>query len=404
MGFSRGRSFRILSWSSYDLANQFFALNVISLYFPRWITIEKGSPEIFYSLAFGISMLLVAICAPLLGTISDITGRRRLFLIIFTLLSVIFTAALGIAGNVFLALLFFVVANFGCQGAIIFYNALLVNVAPKGKIGFVSGLGRMFGYCGAILALYVTKPVVLKMGYQPAFLVTAILFLIFALPCMIFVREDRKEAAPGSTGRESRLLVFGGLKRIYKARGFKHFLHASFFLLCAVSAVMLFMAVYAGKVFNLAEGQIIDLIVFSTLFAIIGSITSGFISDIVGYRRSLVGVFVLWIVCIAGGGVLKAPFLWLIGAGIGLSLGSTWVVLRALVIKLAPEENIGEAFGVFNLVGYLAGIVGPLFWGLILLYLSRFGEWGYRSALLSLILFIMVGFVFLLKMRKEVPL
>ena len=74
----------VLSWALYDLANQFFALNVISLYFVRWVTLEKKSPEIFYSIAFGISMFFVAILAPILGTISDIRGKRKVFLIYFT--------------------------------------------------------------------------------------------------------------------------------------------------------------------------------------------------------------------------------------------------------------------------------------------------------------------------------
>ncbi|MCK4463684.1 MAG: MFS transporter, partial [Candidatus Omnitrophica bacterium] len=129
MRFSREklkRGLLILSWASYDLANQFFALNIVSLYFPRWLTIERKSPEIFYSLSFGVSMLLVAVCAPILGTISDIMARRRAFLIFFTLLSVIFTMVLGLSTNIFLGLIFFAIANFGCQGAIIFYNALMV--------------------------------------------------------------------------------------------------------------------------------------------------------------------------------------------------------------------------------------------------------------------------------------
>ncbi|MGB3241431.1 MAG: MFS transporter, partial [Candidatus Omnitrophota bacterium] len=121
----------------------------------------------------------------------------------------------------------------------------------------------------------------------------------------------------------------------------------------------------------------------------------------VGYRRSLMGIFFLWGVCILTGSLVKPPFHWLVGALAGTSLGATWVVLRALVIKLVPEERIGEAFGIFNLVSYLSGVVGPVFWGLILLYLSRLGEWGYRLTFLSLILFIAIGFIFLLRTKRE---
>jgi len=103
--------FLILSWALYDLANQFFALNVVSLYFVRWITLERQAPEILYSIAFGISTFFVAISAPVLGAISDISSRRKPFLIYLTLLSIIFTMVLGVSQNILLGLLFFMIAN-----------------------------------------------------------------------------------------------------------------------------------------------------------------------------------------------------------------------------------------------------------------------------------------------------
>ena len=135
-----------------------------------------------------------------------------------------------------------------------------------------SGLGRMFGYCGAILALYITKPVVLKMGYQAAFLLTALFFLIFALPCMIFVKEKQKNRASQKISiREGMSLTVNRVREICKVKGFINFLLASFSVVSAVSTIMLFMAVYTGKVFALGEGEIIDLIIFSTFFAVFGS-------------------------------------------------------------------------------------------------------------------------------------
>jgi len=402
-------SFPVLSWALYDLANQFFALNVVSLYFPRWLTIEKKSPEIFYSLAFGVSMLFVAVCAPVLGAISDVRGRHKIFLIYFTLISIVFTMGLGLCSNLFLILLFFAIANFGCQGAIVFYNALMTKVAPRRRIGFVSGLGRMFGYSGAILALYLTKPIVLKMGYQPGFLLTGILFLIFSLPCMIFIKEGPAKSKMGLRfflNKETLLQIFNRLRvTLFDSRRFpmlNNFLKAAFFALCAVNALILFMSIYATKAFHLTEIEIINLIAFSTIFAILGSIFSGIISDYIGYRRSLMGVFFLWIVCLLLGGLLHRPFHYVIGALVGMNMGATWVISRALVVRLVPQKKIGEVFGLFNMVSYASGIVGPLFWGLIVLYSSSLGEWGYRLACLSLSVFVAIGFIFLLRMRKEV--
>ena len=438
----------IFAWGLYDLANQFFALNIVSLYFVRWITIEKQAPELFYSISFGLSMFLVAIFAPFLGALSDLMHRHRFFLVSFTLLSVIFTISLGLTESMFLALIFFAIANFGCQAAVIFYNALLINIAPRDKIGLVSGIGRMLGYCGAVLGLYIAKPLVLQSGYRAVFVPSGLLFFIFALPCMLFIKDKTLPLAPsfktpplkelgGSIPVDKRyrkgypaglkgigrsipldkqsnqtLNIFSFLKKesifllfkqflkntrdLVRLSGLSNFFKAMFFFLCVVNIIIIFMSVYATRVFGLSESQVINLVLFSTLFAIVGSLFSGYISDRIGYKRSLIIVLFLWGICLLSGGLARNTlFFWLIGPLVGVALGSTWVVSRALVIRIVPAEKVGAAFGLFGLVGYLSAIAGALFWGGLLYFLSPLGELGYRIALLSLLLFLLPGFFYL---------
>lgn len=397
------KNFLILSWALYDLANQFFAMNVVSLYFIRWLTIEKHMPEIFYSISFGVSTFFMAIASPILGTVSDISQRRRPFLVWLTLIAIVFTAFLGIVKSVFWALAFFAIANFGYQVAVVFYNAMLANIAPREKIGFVSGFGRMLAYSGAILSLFLIKPIVLANGYQATFLPTAVLFLIFSLPCMLFV----KDKDPGisinliSFFKKDKLFgIFMNMRGIlvnaHRFPGLLDFLKASFFGLCAVNVVILFMSVIAAHIFKFNESQIINLIAFSTIFAVVGSISSGIISDYIGYKRCIMISFVLWGACFMAGALVRENYLyWIISALVGIALGSIFVVARALAIRLVPPERIGEIFGLFNFVGYLASIIGALFWGVLVLFLSRLGEAGYRLALSSLTLFMLFGVIFL---------
>ncbi len=398
----------ITSWALYDLANQFFTLNIISLYMPRWLTIEKNAPEIFYGFSFGVSMAFVALCSPFLGTLSDIKRRPKYFLTFFTLMSVSFTILLGFAPNIFWGLVFFAFANFGFQEAIIFYNVLLRKVAPKGKVGLVSGFGRMLGYSGAIVAIYLTKPIIFRFGYQPTFIYTGVLFLFFSLPCLIFVRDDRinEKNEPKNLNKIELLKqIFQRIKltifESYKFLSFRNFLKTAFFSLCVVNVVILFMSVYASKALGLNASEVINLIAFSTLFAVIGSIISGILCDVVGCKRALIGVLFLWSATILSASFLSQPFHWLIGALAGLSLGSTWTVFRVIVIKLVPPPKVGEAFGLFNLVAYAAAIIGPLFWSGILLYFSFSNDMGYRVALLSLIIFIIIGFVFPFRISQD---
>lgn len=400
-------NFLILSWAMYDMANQFFALNIVSLYFVRWVTLEKGAPEIFYSLAFGISTFFIALLAPVLGTIADIKRKHRIFLIFFTLLCIVFTVFLGFTENIFLALLFFGIANIGCQEAIIFYNALMISIIPQRRTGMVSGLGKMFGYLGAIIALIFTKPIIIEQGYQAIFLLTGVLFFVFALPCLLFVKDQELYTGLNLEFKFNRRVIGDIFSRLKAALlnserygKLREFLKATFFGLCVVNVTMLFMSIYVTKVFGLNDVQIINFIAFSTVFAIIGSIVSGIISDRVGYKRTMIWVFSLWVVCLFGGALTVPPFHWLIGAIAGISLGSTWVVSRALVIDLVPRETVGEAFGIFNLIGYLSGIVGPIIWGVLLLLLKDKGALGYRLALMCFIPFLIIGCMFLLRVPE----
>jgi len=395
---------QIAAWSLYDLANQFFALNIVSLYFVKWLVLVKGVPELFYSVAFAVSIFFVAVLSPLLGAVSDAAQRHRLFLVIFTGVAVFFTMALGWTQNVILALVFFAVANLGCQLGSVFYNALMVNIAPPERIGFISGVGRMFGYSGAAVSVFLIKPIVLNFGYHETFVPTGFFFLVFALPCMVLVkdREPKGLKVQSVFSRELAVRVYQSFKKNFSStshyKGLFPFFQSIFFSLAAVNVLVLFMAVYASEVFKLDEAAVINLVAFAVLFCVGGSLFSGWLSDRIGCRRCLFLVYGLWICSFIAGGLVREPkYIVFIAAVVGIALGSVWVVIRAMAIRLVPQEKVGEMFGLFHVVGYSAAIMGALFWGTILFLAQPLGEWRYRLALLSLNLFILLGIFFLRK-------
>jgi MFS transporter, UMF1 family len=409
--FTLKEQFLIICWALYDLANQFFALNIVSIYFPRWLTLEKGAPEMAYSLTFGFSMALIAICAPIVGTISDKQGKKKIYLIVCTLISVTFTIGLGLSGKIGLALGFFVLANFGCQLALVFYNALMVRVVKPGYYGFVSGLGGVFGYGGALLALYLTKPVVEEWGYEPTFMLTGVLFLIFALPVMIWIKEpaplDKRSFRSFLHPKEMFGIISTSRKAFFKGGEYPQvrlFLRAYFFALCAVQTMILFIGVYAGKVFGLSETDFVDLMIFSTFFAVAGSFIASVVSDAVGKKKAMIGILMLWTIGLLGAIFLSPPFHWALGAVIGFALASTWVVTRAWAVEAVPQKNIGTIFGLFTLAGYAAGIVGPVVWSAVNWMLTPLGEWGYRLSLVTLLVFIALAFIDLIRIPdRKVP-
>src|SRR5512143_3656023 len=183
---------RVFSWALYDFANTIFSMNMLSMYFPLWITQDMGGRDIYYSVSLSASVVAAGISMPIIGAVSDRRKSRMPFLIVLTLLCISATAAISLSSSLFWALLLFSIANFGYMAALAPYDSLLPEVSKGVNIGRVSGLGVALGYFGSIGGLMMVKPFVDSGGRAAAFLPTAILFLVFALPCFLFVKEHSR--------------------------------------------------------------------------------------------------------------------------------------------------------------------------------------------------------------------
>ncbi|HMA28365.1 MAG TPA: MFS transporter, partial [Thermoanaerobaculia bacterium] len=153
----RARSGTVLAWSLYELGATSFAMNLLSLHLPLDIAgrVPRGSEK--FSLAFGLSMAVVAVAAPFLGHLADRAGKRR-FLVPFVLAGVAFTALVAAPGPVPRVLVFFAFANIAFQCAYVFYNALLPDVSDETNSGRVSGFGVAAGYIGSLLGMFLVLP------------------------------------------------------------------------------------------------------------------------------------------------------------------------------------------------------------------------------------------------------
>ena len=266
----------IASWAFYDFANTIFSMNVISLYFALWVTVDHGGQDILYSIALSGSMLAVAISAPVFGTISDQTGRRRFPLILLTIISVFATALIGQASQLWMGLLLFVIANYCYQSALVFYNGMLPSVARQSNVGMISGYGVALGYIGSIAGLSLVEPFVTDGGRSAAFLPTAILFLVFAIPCFLYVKDPTPKPFYVDIGQSFRTLK----KTITDASDYHvllKFFVVHFLILDVVNTIIAFMSVYAHKVIGFDGKQITSFLILSTVFAMLGSLIIGWL-------------------------------------------------------------------------------------------------------------------------------
>lgn len=179
----------VVSWVLYDLANTIFSMGIVSLFFSLWVRDEAGAEraDTVYGIITAISMAIIFVSSPLLGAMTDRARRRMPFLVVSTVLCVVFTAFLG-RGGFYPTAVLFVIANAAYQAGLQFYDAMLPEVSHEGNRGKISGIGVGIGYLGSFVA------VALGLRFGTAnkpflFTMIAALFLLFALPCFLFVRE-----------------------------------------------------------------------------------------------------------------------------------------------------------------------------------------------------------------------
>lgn len=394
----------IVSWSLYDFANTIFSMNVISLYFALWVTVDQGGKDIYYSFALSGSMLAVALSVPVFGAVSDQTGKRRGPLALLTLACVAFTAVIGMVDQLIYGLLLFAVANYCYQSGMVFYNSMLPAVSRGAHIGLVSGYGVALGYLGSIAGLLMVKPFVSQGGRSAAFLPTAVMFFLFAIPCFLFVKDTKVKSATQVQIRQAFRTLRKTLAEAGKYKTALKFVLVHFLVLDVVNTIIAFMSVYANKVIGFDDNQINAFLITSTAAAMVSSFVIGWLVKIKGSIWSYWLALGLWAAAllVAIGSQSEAVF-WLVGPLAGMGMGGVWVVSRALLIELSPEEKVGEFFGLYSLAGKMASILGPLLWGTVVLAFESTQTFKYRAAIAALFLVIVAASFLFRSLVKELP-
>ena len=418
----RASALAVWSWVLYDFSNTIFSVSILTVFFPLWVEGEIGNGAWLVNLATAVAALLVFFTAPILGAVADFRQRRVPYLVVLTLISVLLTALLDVAGGILVGVALFVAADLTYQSAIVFYNALLPGVAAGRGVGRISGYGTAAGYVGTILALifltfFVSDAETVRAMLGPlggwmetggeqnsnAFLPTAVLYLAFSLPAFFFVPDPAVRAPRPVTLGVAYRDVVSTVKNLRRYAGLGTFVLATILYMDAANTAVSNMALYGREVFGMRSTGVRDLLLFSTVFAVVGSAASGFATDRVGPKRTLLAVLTLWLVAIAL--AAAAPALWtlfLAGPLVGIALGGTWTVSRVMLVALSPPEKVGEFFGLFSLAGRFSAVLGPALTAILLLVFGR-GAIAYRISIGSLALIMALGIFFLSRVPDARP-
>ena len=384
----------IFSWSIYDFANQPFTTITVTFIYSTFFTstIFLGSEELgiaAWGKAITISSLIIAFLSPIMGAVADRGGYRKLFLIFWTWICIIFSFMLYFPqpGDVFNALLFFCIANIGFEMGGVFLNAYLPEIAPKNKIGRISGYGWSFGYIGGLIALGacfllfvvpenpinpLTGNVLDKSSYQHIRIINvfiAIWFAIFSLPTFLFVNSrERIRKLSNNIISNSFKEIKNTFNQIRNYKQIIRFLLARVVYNDAIITVIAFGGPYAYTQFGFdmdTNGKLMIFGIVLNVFAGTGAFLFGFLDDYLGGKKTIqitnFGFIVALLIAFFAPVLENGEFyFWIAGGLIGIFMGPNQAASRSLMGRLIPDNKENEFYGFFAFSGKATAFLGPL--------------------------------------------
>jgi len=362
----------LLSWASFDFAETIFSANILSVFFPLWLTKTLGGQPFHYSVAYSSSLFISVILAIIVGKNADRFGKRKPLFLIAVTLSAISLFILSKSNTLISALIIFFFVNLFYQQSLVLYNSLLPSVSNEENRAFSSGVGVAMGYIGGAAGLYIISKISSTETF--AFIIVAFAFLIFSLPTGLVVKEQPFKAIKGVS-----------IRIILKDKGFMLFILSCLFLTEAAHTIILFMSIYLDKVYNMDRHSIVIVISSAAIIAAIASPLIGKLSDKIGTSKVFSMLFPGWAGAFCLFPFLPKVFVYLMGIGFGLLLATLWTTIRPVLLELSPKEEVATRFAFLSISERMAAIIGPLWWGLLVEVTD------YRTATASLALFPIIG-------------
>ena len=360
-------------WVLYDIGNSAFIL-LVSTLIPIYFNVLSSSAGLsesdylaYWGYAGSVATIIVAVLAPICGTLADRRGFKKPLFMLCLLLGAIGCAALGGAWGWLSFLIIFVVAKAGYSTSLVFYDAMLPEVTTNERMDNVSSLGYAYGYIGSVIPFIVCLVVVL--GYEAigisqvtaliiAFIITAVWWLVCSVPLLRSYEQTAYRENIGNPVVDTFRQLGHTFREVRQQKHIFVYLLAFFFFIDGVYTII-DMATAYGTALGLDTTGLLLALLLTQFVAFPCAIIFGRLSA--KYDTAL-----LIKVSIAAytGIILFAVFLstqwqfWMLAVLVGMFQGGIQALSRSYLGKIIPAERSGEYFGLMDICGKGASFVG----------------------------------------------
>ena len=404
------------SWAFYDWGNSAYSMTVTSTILPLYFksVFSNGGGDAALSTAYwgyanSISTLILAILAPILGTLADYKGYKKKFFTLFLLVGVFFTALFSVVpdSNWPLLLFFYILTAIGFSGSLIFYDAFLVDVTTEDRMDRVSSLGYALGYIGStipfilcmaivILAQQKLLPLSVAEASQISFVLTSLWWAAFSIPLLKKVKQIHGLEVEPNPIRNSFIRLGKTLRNIRQHKALFLFLIAYFFYIDGVDTIIK-MATSYGADLGISTTNLLVILLATQFVAFPFAILYGWLAGkFPGKTMLYVGILIYTFICIYAYFLNSTLDFWILAMLVGTSQGGVQALSRSYYGKLVPKENANEFFGFYNIFGKFAAIMGPFLVGIVTQLTGKT-----NNGVLSIILLFIVGGFLLVKVPES---
>jgi UMF1 family MFS transporter len=404
----------VASWCLFDWAHQPFPTVITTFIFSTFFIKSVAPNEIkgteYWSWAVAVSGIFVAILAPILGSICDKSSRRKPWLFVLAMITIICSALLYFTEPsiswLWWALIFYAVANIAYECSQVFYNALMIGISPPSKIGRLSGWGWGTGYFGGIvcllLSLYLVQGGFLSatMAVKYICIIVSIWFFIFALPLFFFTPDLTNQKSKKSFSAvisEGVSDLKSTLKDVQKYKYVFLYFIAHLIYADGLTTLFAFGGIYAAGTFHMSTSDIIKFGIAMNVTAGIGSFCFSWVDDKLGSKFTIMlSLICLMVLTFAILLVNNVVYFWIIGLMLCVFVGPVQASSRSYMAHVSPPHKITQFFGLYALTGRMTAFIGPALLGVLTAVFKS-----QRAGMSIILIMFLLGFVLMLYVPNE---
>jgi len=423
----------IWAWCMFDWANQSYNMVITSTIFPAYyvgITTNtqygkntvsffghKFLNTVLQNYILAASYLLIVLSLPILTSIADYRGAKKLYLQLFT-----WVGALACGGLYFLeqgkpiefGMICFGLATIGYCGGFVFYNSYLPQIATLDKQNDVSAKGFIYGFAGSVVVQLVclvgvmfhsTFGITEDMGARISFIIVFLWWIGFAIIPFRILPKGQPNA-----GSHNYNVLTGGFKELAKVFDkiktmplVKKFLPAFFFYSVGVWTIMLVAAEFAAKELHMKDDDLITIILIIQVVAILGAWLTSLASNKYGNTKTLIVLVAFWtLTCLGVYYIANQNQFYVAAFAVGIVMGGVQSLSRSTYAKLLPENipDTASYFSFYDATEKLSIVVGLTVFAVVEDYTHEM-----RDSALALDVFFAIGLILmfgLLSAEKKV--